>query len=147
MKEMKNIILFLLLGSICNIISAQTTYEYGSDNAGNRVLRQVVELRHTLTNNNTNSDSAAVPQNATLGSMQISIMPNPTEGNLQINISNLPEQAQGSITVWDLNSKEIYRQQTVYATNKIDLSQNPKGIYLMQIQVNGKKSEWKVVKD
>ncbi len=148
---MKKIILLLIIAGISNILSAQTTYEFGYDNTGNRILRHVVELRHTQTNNNSNnannSDSTTLPQTATMGDMQISVMPNPTAGNLQISITNLPEAVQGGITVWDLNSKEIYKQDGIYATNKIDLSKQQKGIYMMQIRVGSKKSEWKVVKE
>ena len=142
---MKNIYLISFLVLITQIIQAQTTYEYTYDAAGNRTARYVVELRSMQSPNS--NDSSALQENATLGEMQIAVMPNPTAGKLQISISNLPENAEGGIIVWDLQSKEMLRQEGIYVDNPIDLSGQPKGIYLMQIRVGKKKSEWKIVKE
>lgn len=141
---MKNTILIFIITCISNVLIAQTTFNYTYDNAGNRVLRQVVELRSMQSNNN---DSTALQESATLGEMQINVMPNPTAGMLQINISNLPANAEGGITLWDLQSKEILKQTGIFANNPINLSQQPKGTYLMQIRVGKQRSEWKVVKE
>jgi hypothetical protein len=143
---MKKIILFSLLISTSVILKSQTTYEYVYDNAGNRVLRHIIVIPPAKSMQ-ANKDSAALQENVALGEMQINVMPNPTVGRLQINITNLPENAEGGIIVWDLQSKELLRQEGIYANNPIDLSKQPKGIYLMQIRVGNKKSEWKVVKE
>jgi hypothetical protein len=141
---MKRIIPLFITICISSLLSAQTTFNYTYDDAGNRVLRQVVELRSMQSNSN---DSIALQESTTLGEMQISIMPNPTAGLLQINISNLPANAEGGITLWDLQSKEILKQTGIFANNPINLSQQPKGTYLMQIRVGKQRSEWKVVKE
>ncbi len=141
----KSIYLLGLIICVCFRLQAQITYEYAYDNAGNRILRHLVEVRHVQTPGH--SDSVATPVEAALGEMQINVMPNPTTGDLQIAISKLPQEAQGGITVWDLQSKEICRQEGIYATNRIDLSKQPKGVYLMQIRVGSKKSEWRIVKE
>jgi hypothetical protein len=142
---MKSTILFLILSSIWNILSAQTTYGYDYDNTGNRILRHVIVIPNR--NMQVNKDSAMLQENASLGEMQINVMPNPTDGKLQISITNLPENAEGGIKVWDLQSKEMLRQDGIFTNNPIDMSGQPKGIYLMQIRVGNKKSEWKVVKE
>jgi hypothetical protein len=141
---MKTLLLFLVIACINTILNAQTTYGYAYDNAGNRYLRHVVELRNMQANHN--GDSVALKETAKLGEMQINVMPNPTVGKLQINITNLPDNAEGGITVWDVHSKELVKQEGIYANNPIDLSKQPKGVYLMQIRVGKERSEWKVVK-
>ncbi len=143
---MKKVIwLIIIVVWFCFKLHAQATYEYTYDNAGNRTARHVVVLRSMQTSGS--NDSTALQETAMLGEMQIGVMPNPTAGKLQIDITNLPENAEGGIIVWDLQSKEMLKQEGIYANNSIDLNGQPKGIYLMQIRVGNKKSEWKVVKE
>ena len=142
---MKKVYIFITIVSLSTMLIAQKTFEYAYDNAGNRILRHTVELRSMQSFNH--NDSSTIQESTALGEMKITVMPNPTAGKLQISITNLPDNAIGGIIVWDLQSKEILRQEGIFVNNTLDLGVQPKGIYLMQIRVGNKKSEWKVVKE
>jgi hypothetical protein len=120
-------------------------YEYTYDNNGNRIHRQIVELKNIQSNSN-KTDSTPAIQKDKLGEMVINVLPNPTQGKLMVNITNLPDAAKGSITIWDLQGKKINGLDAILASNVVDLSAQAKGSFIMVIIINGKRSEWKIIK-
>ena len=136
-------ILFISL-ILCQLTSfSQTTWEYTYDNAGNRTRRQVVEMRK----HQAGQPADSTPTVQTLAEMEVGIMPNPVAGALKVVIANLPQYATGFLRVMDLQSHVIYYTEVIAAENRIDLSAQPAGAYILQVNVNGKKAEWKVVKN
>lgn len=140
---MKTKLLVFILVSLPVMLSAQTTWEYTYDNAGNRIQRQVIEMKHKPYG--TWADSSATEQ--TLCEMSISIMPNPTAGRLVMQITNLPEGAEGYVGLWDAQARQVYYTEIIKAENVIEMGNQPGGVYVLQLKVNGKKTEWKVVRE
>jgi hypothetical protein len=120
-------------------------YEYSYDNNGNRITRQIVQLKNMQANNNKTDSTPAIQQDK-LGEMVINVLPNPTQGKLMVNISNLPDAPKGSITIWDLQGKKINEQDAILASNVVDLYAQARGSFIMVIIINGKRSEWKIIK-
>jgi hypothetical protein len=81
-----------------------------------------------------------------LGKTQISIYPNPTRGLLTIKISNLPEHSASSLTLFDMQGKVITQKQQLSDENKLDISTQPVGVYIMQITIEDEVTNWKIVK-
>jgi len=47
--------------------------------------------------------------------------------------------------MYDVSGKGIFNMQQITETTTIDIS--PDGIYILKISINGKASEWKVIKE
>ena len=75
----------------------------------------------------------------------ITIYPNPTKGLLAVKISNLPQHSISSLTLFDMHGRVI-TQQPLLDENKLDISAQPAGAYIMQITVGDEVTSWKIVK-
>ena len=137
MKIFHLFMMFFLL----SIASFSQSFEYTYDNAGNRIHREVVEMRSM-----NNNDTPASPINSQFGEMSVSIFPNPTAGLLGVEITHLPDGAVGSLQLFNIQGAELYNKQGVAVSNPVDMSSLPAGQYLLVLQVNDKKKEWCVVK-
>ena len=79
---------------------------------------------------------------------QLKFSPNPNDGNFELNFK-LEEQQPVHVKIVDLQGKEVYNEMVnnfdgKYA-NKIDISENGKGIYILQILQGKKASTNKIV--
>lgn len=134
-------------------------YEYTYDEAGNRIKRKFIllELRETppeLTDmiqaieeieqeNNTLDET---DYNDKVDGRTIAIYPNPTKGQLKLEIGDVSNINQAYIRVTDISGKELFYNDKLETTMLYDLSGQADGTYLMTISINGKRSEWKIVK-
>ena len=76
----------------------------------------------------------------------ITIYPNPTKGLLTVKMSNMPQHSASSLTLFDIQGRVISQQQTLSDENKLDISAQPAGTYIMQIAVGEEQVSWKIVK-
>ena len=76
----------------------------------------------------------------------ITIYPNPTKGLLTVKMSNMPQHSASSLTLFDMQGRVITQQQTLSDENKLDISAQPAGTYIMQIAVRDETTSWKIVK-
>ena len=74
---------------------------------------------------------------------QYSIYPNPTKGI--INIENFDNKAIKAIRIIDSSGKLVLKQSSNY--QQVDLNQIPKGLYIIQIENDGKTFNQKIVKE
>jgi hypothetical protein len=81
-----------------------------------------------------------------LSETQITIYPNPTRGLLTVKFFNLPQHSVSSLTLFDMQGKVITQQQSLSDENRLDISAQPVGMYIMQIAVEGEMTSWKIVK-
>lgn len=83
---MKNIppkIILLLLAILYSLNLSAQNYEYDYDNNGNRIHRQIVELKNMQANNNL-TDSTPAIQKDKLSEMDISVLTKSTQDKLVI---------------------------------------------------------------
>jgi len=76
----------------------------------------------------------------------ITIYPNPTRGLLTVKMSNMPQHAASSLTLFDMQGRVITQQQSLAEENKLDISAQPPGTYIMRIAVGDENVSWKIVK-
>ena len=134
-------------------------YEY--DEAGNRVVRKVLELQSPSpsppkhksmddeNDGDENGDVKEVEEAFLLdkvGDVKLKLFPNPTTSMVTIQIENMELVGEGFIHVYNTTATLLGTQQIVSSSASIDLSAYPAGIYLVNIIINGKETRWKIVK-
>lgn len=157
MKQ-KFFIVVLLLFNLAVI--AQTSYvSYGYDPSGNRVSRVIAydssppngRIQQPTDTTVQKSDTLAQQQQLNpyielLGSQQITIFPNPTKGLLVVDITNMQDIKTSSIALYDLGGREVFSKSEIKNTNSINFANEPPGMYGLRIILDGKITEWKVIK-
>ena len=152
---MKNF-LFLLSMCLLSVISyAQTPNimerEYGYDDAGNRIIRQVVMLREgsprqkSMSNNPDSLSDEFFTDKA--GDISLKLFPNPTTSSITLQIDNkMEETPEGTVSIYTLQGGGIHTQPISSYTTRIDLSMYPSGTYLINVYINGRTTYWKIIK-
>jgi hypothetical protein len=129
----------------------ERVYEY--DNAGNRIIRKVLvmETSSTQSNHKSMNGYTGVDSNRFLtdnaGDIALKIYPNPTTSKvtLQIETSEAIE-INGTVTVYNQSGSLLGSQRVSDYRMEIDMSVYPSGIYPVVIQINGKTTNWKIIK-
>lgn len=149
---------------------SQIVFTY--DDNGNRITRQTIVLKEVdtlekenieeeetlaaeLNENNPNKIMNALAgenevseiYDETIANSTISIYPNPTKGELLIQVSNLDGSQKNYYALYALNGTTVYNKMNLKANNKLDLSNKPKGTYLLKIYLDSKQSVWKIIKE
>ena len=76
---------------------------------------------------------------------QIIVTPNPNNGLFNINV---PLGNTYSLIVYDIQGKKIYEELSIDTEQKnIDLTKNSPGIYLLNLTINGKSYNKKIIKN
>ncbi len=79
--------------------------------------------------------------------MSFSLYPNPTKGQLNIQVTNMPSDAHGEITLYDLNGRLLIKQNSLRENYLLDISTQPIGVYVLRIEACDMVKEWKVIKE
>lgn len=126
--------------------SAQGRIGYNYDAVGNRVKREIVmSVPKTMTKRqNFSSDNQSFSD--MLRDHSIKIYPNPTKGALKICIFGLKGTDKCSLEVCTTQGVQILAEKVKIENTDINISNQPNGIYLLQITINGKSTTWKIVK-
>lgn len=145
----------------------QITYDY--DLAGNRILRKMIvvvlrpeheeeldalsngvdkaaETETVETANDTEAKNEKEMFKEELDNVSLNLYPNPTAGALQIDIPDISAVNQGLIRLYDINGKILHEERVTSSETSIDLSQLEPATYILLLNINGKTSEWKVVR-
>lgn len=136
---MKNFIItgFLLLIPI--LLLGQNTVKYTYDASGNRVKREIVLTKSTVA---TRSDFFTEE----LAKRTIKIYPNPTEGQLKVEVSDFEECKSVGLTVVNMQGQIVLKKKMSSATDDLDMSGEASGLYILQINIDGENSSWKIIK-
>lgn len=130
--------------SISYCIHGQNKVQFTYDNAGNRIKRDIVMTRSLLA-----EDDVTEPELFTekMGERIIHIYPNPTKGDLTITISDDDFSVNGYLTLFDLAGKIVTKLPLNSMSTRLDITSQPNGIYIMQIELNDEKTSWKIIKE
>ncbi|WP_294674409.1 T9SS type A sorting domain-containing protein [uncultured Fluviicola sp.] len=144
---MKKLLLITAYCMIYSFTNAQAI-EYGYDNAGNRVLRQVYVMRPA------SSQKSAAPEASDAledkaGEFEFVLFPNPTKDVLNISVNDLfLEEENKEVTVLDLNGKVLAKQKVEGRVTNLDFSSYTPGPYIVRMTTKGKQvREWKIVRE
>ncbi|PKP46149.1 MAG: hypothetical protein CVT94_15625, partial [Bacteroidetes bacterium HGW-Bacteroidetes-11] len=85
----------------------------------------------------------------TLGKASVKILPNPTTGKFGVEINGLPDNIRFRLTVADTKGNQVFDNEfssnaRVFKTT-LDLSSQPKGIYLLKLSSGSEMSTTKII--
>ena len=145
----------LFCASIFANAQSESSVSYLYDDSGNRTCRTINMKSPAMTPPPQDSTENVVedPENEksqeiytdVLLETLITIYPNPTRGLLAVKIANLPQQSVSSLTLFDMQGKVII-QQSLSNENRLDISAQSAGTYIMQIAVGDEVTSWKIIK-
>ena len=142
MKKIKIIILSLLFTCFYPTLHAQDKVKYGYDAAGNRISRTIVLAPRSAPI----EEEQPVVHTEVFSDILLKIYPNPTTGLLKVEISNLPEGQTAEIFLYSMSGKLISSFKNISNTVSINISNQPAGIYVMNIIAGNYRTEWKIIK-
>lgn len=124
-------------------IYAQQRIKYTYDESGNRIKKEIV-LSSTRSLLSEDDEQEAYTEE--IQSHQITIYPNPTKGLLNVKIAGL-DKINGQISIYNMGGRLINQSDLSSSNQTFDLSDQPNGIYIMQIKLEDKVSSWKIIKE
>ncbi len=81
----------------------------------------------------------------------VSVFPNPTWGDFSLNVKTENHNAVGQYTIYDLLGNIVLRKNIENTsgdfTDKVDLGASPKGMYFIEVIIDGKKSTQKLIRN
>ncbi len=140
---MKKLLLLTLINISFALNAQDISYEH--NNNGNRLLREVVVLKTSTAGTNTPS---VVTNSTQWGDYSIKVFPNPTQGLVVLEISDLSLEDQGEIFVSTING-QLLEQFPLSSSGKVkvNLQDQPSGVYLVRMVLNDRTRVWKIVKE
>jgi hypothetical protein len=124
------------------------SYSFIYDESGNRILReaQIVQLK---SGSSVSADYEHYQESVLvkeLSDRTIKIYPNPTKGSIKISISESLNDSP-RVIVYNTSGQVLVDMHIEGTESEINLSRQCPGIYLLRIIINGRSSEWKVLKE
>lgn len=145
-------ILFIAFLCMTEAALAQTNkIVFTYDEAGNRKSRDIIVLTPPSSkgdNNTLSQEEESAPEivEETLSSTKVTIYPNPTKGQLTLSF----EQSTPSIMRYqlvDINGRLIESKAIEDTQHLIDISNQPNGVYVLQLQVDNQTHDWTIIKE
>lgn len=125
-------------------IEAQQRLSYAYDSAGNRISRTIVLGTRSTDDIINQTDSVFFEE--MLADRQIKIYPNPVHNELTIFIEGYKSSMQGHFALFNLGGNMLLRRKISGETTLVNMSVFPKGTYVLNIQLNGQPTSWKIIK-
>lgn len=139
---MKKILVFLIVLAASISITGQKKIVFTHDDAGNRTKRSI-----DMTVRSASVNDEPVSFSEELSKKTITIYPNPTKGLLSIEIDKYEADLKGDIQIYNLSGALINSHKINERTTQINLHNNPEGVYILRINLNGENSAWKIIKE
>lgn len=146
-------IIFTIIGSTFLLhVQSQTTlpraYEY--DNAGNRIVRKVITLSSIQNEDNNTVDkqeeNTAIYYQDNLSDMDILIYPSATSSEVKIVVQNGNNEIKGQAQVYNSLGVKVFEKNIFGEITQLNFNELSKGIYYIVLQINGKETQWKIIK-
>jgi hypothetical protein len=149
---LKHLILFVVF-NVCLFPLIGQTISYAYDSKGNLVRKYITLKAAHATKADTLQGYEAWEREAfeeKIGPTILRIYPNPTHATITVEAGNIEEalNAQVKITyqLFDIGGRVLQTSMTDTPLFTVDLSGYKSGTYLLRLNVNGKVSEWRVMK-
>jgi hypothetical protein len=155
----KSVILFLLLFFNTVLVISQTIH-YDYDDSGNRVERYIVLSKGNSSDNeklpfveDTNSSRKDSVNNKSdefedkLGELTVKIFPNPTHGSLSVEINGLGPDETIDYQVFSKTGMLLATKQKLGYQFNVEMENYPAGLYILNLMIKGKTSQWKILKE
>lgn len=113
--------------------------QYAYDASGNRVKREIVLTKSV-------AETQPVVFIEELAKRTIKVYPNPTEGQLKVEVSDFEKSKSVNLTIVNMQGQVVLRKKMSSATEDLDISGKAVGLYILQINIDGENSSWKIIK-
>lgn len=120
------------------------TIEFFYDDAGNRISRSVPIVMLSRSPNSQNENVIASKEE--ILEYNISVYPNPTIGEVNLSITGKSIDDRTELSLYNTSGSLIYKEKVIDETTRVDLSNNPNGVYLLHLLIGGQVVTWKVIK-
>lgn len=131
------------------ILYSQTNFSFDYDANGNRIKREVIVIPSKMAYSEMPNDSI-VDDKSTINIIErddIKIYPNPTKGDLNVELNTTSDIQKIQINIISIKGQLLYNTDVVQRAYNLDLSSFAQGAYILIMQVNDKKYEWKIIKE
>jgi hypothetical protein len=136
--------LFLILNQ--SLLAQEISYSYDAN--GNRLIRCVTLRKSTISNDSLYEDEARKEIfKEEIGEMQIRIYPNPTKGDLIVEVYGLTEEEPIEVSLYNSTGTMLKKLKFLENQFRMDFNSYPSGIYVLKLNIEGKTSEWKIIKE
>jgi len=142
MKKTISILIIMLLCSFAHV-QGQTKVGFDYDLDGNMIHRKIVTMLSPAVKSEM-KDTASVSD--IIGEQKITIYPNPTKGLFQIAIKTLDSNQKNYFLLYSISGTKLQQKNISDSYMDIDISNYPKGVYLLDVILGDKVSRWKVIK-
>ena len=123
-------------------VQQQLSYAY--DAAGNRVSRTIVMGTRGADAAANQADPVFLEE--VLAEKQIKIYPNPVQYELTISITGYEPSMRGEYSLFSLGGSMLARRRITGETTRVDMSLFSRGTYILNIQLEGRPTSWKIIK-
>ena len=144
MKQKIYIGLCLLWMSTCPALHSQDKVTFQYDRAGNRISRTIVLSSKSAAASDKEERQAVYTE--MISDIKIKIYPNPTAGMVKVEIQNLPEGQTANIRIYSMSGRLIATFKDASSVTGVNLSNQPVGVYVMEIVTGEHRTEWKIIK-
>lgn len=135
----KNIIIGMLL---CAMGSSALPVRYSYDAAGNRVKRELVvsssRSKKTAPNTYYTDDLSA--------DYKVRLHPSSSDGTVRVEIISKLAAPEGSIEVYTASGMKVMTCRIDEGMAVVNLGNHRNGVYILNIDIEGKKTSWKITK-
>jgi len=122
---------------------AQDTVCYSYDAAGNRVRREIILNRQ----NAPQQPGASLYYSDQLtADYRIKIHPSASDGMVRVEVLSTGSSNEGAVTAYNLSGAKVQECKVEHGNAYVNLGDSPKGVYVLHIEINGKSTDWKVIK-
>lgn len=141
---MKKIILLTTSLLFAIAIRGQQQLSYAYDAAGNRTSRTIVLATRSANATINKPDSVFFEEK--LADKQLKIYPNPVQSQLTIEVEGFEPGMQGEFSLFNITGGMLIRRRITGSNTYLDMSRYTKGTYILNIQLRGQTTSWKVIK-
>ncbi len=124
-------------------VMAQNIIYYSYDAAGNRVRREIVINRQNAPQQPGNSSYYS---DQLAEDYRIKIHPCASDGKIRVEVITMYVRYEGMVTVYSLSGIKVQECKVVNDNACICLDHSPKGTYILHVEINGKCTDWKIIK-
>ena len=145
-RFVKKAILLPLLSAAPVFCSAQSTVQYTYDNAGNRIVQEIVydDPDRSQGFGTKNNDAGGGIVSGQVGGhiVRASML----SGMLRVEVLGLKPTDHCYLSVFTIGGQLLQSQVTADTLTTLDLSNQSDGVYILQVRINDEKGAWKIVK-
>ncbi|MDR1758426.1 MAG: T9SS type A sorting domain-containing protein [Bacteroidales bacterium] len=141
------VFLVLLFAGNMSSVFAQLPRRYDYDEAGNRVLRVVIEMSPKSGKQATDTLAHPASYEEQVGTVKFTVFPNPTSGIVTLQMQEDTALPAGNIMVCNMTGQVLLQQSLTEARTTLDLAHLPPGTYLLKLFINNTSEVWKIIKN